>query len=68
MKCRFCSEDAPALSYKDVELLRDYIDDEGRLAPRAVTELCAHHQREMKTAVEQARGLALLPRVSLNGC
>ena len=65
--CRFCSEDAPALSYKDAELLRDYIDDEGRLASRTVTELCAHHQREMKTAVEQARGLALLPRVRLNG-
>ncbi len=67
MTCRFCSEAAPQLAYSDVELLRDYIDDGGRLEPRTVTGLCAHHQREMKTAVERARGLAMLPRVKIGG-
>jgi small subunit ribosomal protein S18 len=65
--CQFCGEDAPALTYTDVELLRDYIDEGGRLEPRTVTELCAQHQREMKTAVERARGLAMLPRARVDG-
>ncbi|MEC9464779.1 MAG: 30S ribosomal protein S18 [Myxococcota bacterium] len=67
MKCRFCGEEAPVLSYSNADLLRDYIDEAGRLRSRMVTGLCVQHQREMKTAVERARGLALLPRVEIGG-
>lgn len=49
--------------YKDVELLRRYLSDRGKIRPRRQTGLCARDQRRLATAVKRARHLALLPFV-----
>lgn len=52
---------SPIELYKDVELLRRYLTDRGKIRPRRQTGLCARDQRRLATAVKRARHLALLP-------
>lgn len=59
--CIFCSEHATWVDYKDVNLLRRFINDRGRIKARGATGTCAQHQRDVATAVKTARELALLP-------
>jgi small subunit ribosomal protein S18 len=59
--CVFCSEHATWVDYKDVALLRRFINDRGRIKARGATGTCAQHQRDVATAVKTARELALLP-------
>ncbi len=59
--CVFCSEHATWVDYKDVGLLRRFINDRGRIKSRGATGTCAQHQRDVATAVKTARELALLP-------
>ena len=59
--CIFCSEHATWVDYKDVALLRRFINDRGRIKSRGATGTCAQHQRDVATAVKTARELALLP-------
>lgn len=47
--------------YKDVETLEKYLDENGRIQPRHVTKLTPAQQKKLKTAVERARLIALLP-------
>ena len=49
------------IDYKDVETLRNYISDRGKILPRRITGLNAKHQREMTVAIKRARQIALLP-------
>lgn len=49
------------IDYKDVETLRNYISDRGKILPRRITGLNAKHQREMAVAIKRARQIALLP-------
>ena len=49
------------VDYKDVSLLRKFISDRGKIRARRVTGNCAQHQREVATAVKNAREMALLP-------
>ncbi|MCS6871525.1 MAG: 30S ribosomal protein S18 [Anaerolineae bacterium] len=49
--------------YKDVELLRRYLSERGKIRPRRQTGLCARDQRRLATAIKRARHLALLPFV-----
>ena len=49
------------IDYKDVETLRNYISDRGKILPRRITGLNAKHQREMTVAINRARQIALLP-------
>jgi small subunit ribosomal protein S18 len=51
----------PVELYKDVELLRRYLTERGRIRPRRQTGLCARDQRRLAVAVKRARHLALLP-------
>ena len=63
--CPFCRDkDAPTIDYKDVPLLRKYISDRGKIRARRVTGACTQHQREIATAVKNAREVALLPYTS----
>ncbi|MEI2716432.1 MAG: 30S ribosomal protein S18 [Candidatus Nanopelagicales bacterium] len=62
--CQFCSEKAPYIDYKDTSLLRKFISDRGKIRARRVTGNCSQHQREIATAVKNAREMALLPYTS----
>jgi small subunit ribosomal protein S18 len=54
---------AEYVDYKDVELLRQYIDTRGKILPRRISGNSAKHQRMMCTAIKRARYAALLPYV-----
>lgn len=59
--CLFCAERATWVDYKDIGLLRKFVNDRGRIRARGATGTCAQHQRDVATAVKTARELALLP-------
>jgi small subunit ribosomal protein S18 len=59
--CRFCAEHAVWVDYKDVNLLRRFTNDRGRIRARGATGTCAQHQRDVAVAIKTARELALLP-------
>ncbi|NEP46525.1 MAG: 30S ribosomal protein S18 [Okeania sp. SIO2H7] len=52
------------IDYKDVDLLRKYITERGKILPRRVTGLTAKQQRELTKSIKRARQLALLPYVN----
>lgn len=58
--CAFCKDNAP-IDYKDVNLLRKYLSDRGKIRARRVTGNCTQHQREVAMAIKNAREVALLP-------
>src|SRR5690348_18310212 len=59
--CMFCKEHAVWVDYKDVNLLRRFMSDRGKIRARRVTGNCAQHQRDVQVAIKTARELALLP-------
>lgn len=59
--CQFCMEKADAIDYKDVNRLRRFVTERGKILPRRVSGTCARHQRVLATALKRARELALLP-------
>ena len=61
--CDFCL-DKGEINYKDVELLRRYITDRGKIRPRRQSGCCAKHQRRLATAIKRARHMALIPFVA----
>ena len=61
--CLFCRDKIENIDYKDPALLRSYISDRGKIAPRRKSGACARHQRSLAVAIKRARHLALLPYV-----
>jgi len=59
--CIFCKENIAYVDYKDVALLRKFVSERGKIRARRVTGNCTQHQREVSTAVKNAREMALLP-------
>ena len=59
--CKFCADETIKIDYKDASLLKYFITDRGKLVPRRLTGNCAKHQREISTAVNRARMIALMP-------
>ncbi|MBE7527225.1 MAG: 30S ribosomal protein S18 [Nitrosomonas sp.] len=59
--CRFTAEGIKKIDYKDVDLLKDFISENGRIIPARVTGTRAYYQRQLNLAIERARFLALLP-------
>ncbi len=59
--CSFCVDKVTHINYKDVDTLRRFVDNHGKIIPRRKTGTCAKHQRQLALAVKQARHLALLP-------
>lgn len=59
--CAFCADGIKVIDYKDVELLRRFLTDWGKIKPRRKTGTCAKHQRQLAVAIKRARHLALLP-------
>ena len=62
--CQFCADKTETIDYKDVEKLRKYITERGKILPKRITGTCAVHQREVTTAIKRARQVALLPYVA----
>lgn len=61
--CYFTENKIEKIDYKDVELLRRFISDRGKILPRRVTGTKAIYQRQLATAIKRARHMALLPFV-----
>jgi small subunit ribosomal protein S18 len=59
--CRFSAEGIKEVDYKDVDLLKDFILENGKIIPARITGTKARYQRQLTTAVKRARFLALLP-------
>ncbi|MCK5263491.1 MAG: 30S ribosomal protein S18 [Gammaproteobacteria bacterium] len=59
--CRFTAEGITHADYKDLELLKGYISESGKIVPARITGTKAKYQRQLTRAVKQARYLALLP-------
>ncbi len=61
--CRFCANKA-TIDYKDVDGLRRFTTERGKILPRRITGTCAKHQRELAKAIKKARSICLLPYVA----
>lgn len=59
--CRLCENATGYVDYKDVDLLSQFIRERAKIVPRRISGTCAHHQRQVTTAIKRARHLALLP-------
>jgi len=59
--CIFCKDRVEYVDYKDVMTLRKFVSERGKIRARRVTGNCAQHQRDVATAVKNARQMALLP-------
>ncbi|ABU61558.2 30S ribosomal protein S18 [Francisella tularensis] len=59
--CRFTIEGVKEIDYKDVNKLKAYINETGKIVPSRVTGTSAKYQRQLATAIKRARFLALLP-------
>lgn len=55
------------IDYKDVDLLRKFITERGKILPRRISGLTARQQRDLTTAIKRARMIALLPYVNREG-
>ncbi len=60
--CKFCAEKKEP-SYKDVETLKEFISERGKIIPRRTSGTCAKHQRKLSVEIKKARQLALIPYV-----
>jgi len=59
--CQFCTDHTVKIDHTQVDILRRYISEDGKIRPRRQTGACAKHQRELARAIKRARHLALLP-------
>ena len=59
--CAFCQEKIDAIDYKDVNRLKKFITEGGKIIPRRMSGTCAAHQRLLATAIKRARIASLLP-------
>jgi len=59
--CAFCADKATYIDYKDVNRMRRFVTERGKILPRRVSGNCAKHQRALAVAIKRARELALLP-------
>ena len=59
--CRFTAEGVSEIDYKDIETLKGYITETGKIVPSRITGTQARYQRQLSTAIKRARYVALLP-------
>ena len=59
--CVFCQEKVDVIDYKDVNRLKKFITEGGKIIPRRMSGTCAAHQRLLATAIKRARIASLLP-------
>ena len=61
--CQFCVDKATFVDYKDVEKLKRFTSERGKILPRRATGACAMHQRQITEAIKRARQVALMPYI-----
>ena len=60
--CAFCEDkNCKFIDYKDVNRLKKYVTENGKIIPSRQTGTCSRHQRELTVAIKRARNMALLP-------
>ncbi|GAA6146783.1 30S ribosomal protein S18 [Thalassolituus maritimus] len=59
--CRFTAEGVTEIDYKDLDTLKGYITETGKIVPSRITGTRAKYQRQLSTAIKRARYIALLP-------
>ncbi|MDG1204763.1 MAG: 30S ribosomal protein S18 [Pseudomonadales bacterium] len=59
--CRFTAEGVTEIDYKDIETLKQYVSETGKIVPSRITGTKAKYQRQLAKAIKRARYLALLP-------
>ena len=59
--CKFTAEGIERIDYKDLNILKQYVGDSGKIVPSRITGTKARYQRQLSTAIKRARYLALLP-------
>lgn len=64
--CRFTVEGIKEIDYKDVNVLKDFINENGKIMPARITGTKAHYQRQLGVAIKRARYLALLHYTDLH--
>ncbi len=64
--CRFTAEGVKEIDYKDLDTLKDFIQENGKIMPARITGTKARYQRQLSMAVKRARYLALLPYTDLH--
>ena len=62
--CKFCLDKIVHVNYKEINQLRSFVSDRGKIVPRRVSGNCSKHQRQVAQAVKRCRTLALLPYTS----
>jgi small subunit ribosomal protein S18 len=58
--CRYCADKSQKIDYKDVNSLRYYVSERGKIVPRRISGTCAAHQRGIAEAIKNARQVALM--------
>jgi small subunit ribosomal protein S18 len=64
--CRFTAAGVEQVDYKDVDTLKDFVQENGKIMPARLTGTKAHYQRQVDTSIKRARYLALLPYTDLH--
>jgi small subunit ribosomal protein S18 len=64
--CRFTAEKVEWIDYKAIDVLKDFINENGRIIPARITGTSAGYQRQLSTAIKRARYLALMPYTDLH--
>jgi len=64
--CRFTAEGVKEIDFKDIEVLKDFVQENGKIMPARITGTKARYQRQLSVAIKRARFLALLPYTDLH--
>lgn len=59
--CAFCQDKSQKIDYKDINKLKKFISERGKILQRRITGTCSKHQRELTIQIKRARQVALLP-------
>ena len=62
--CVYCADKNAVIDYKDVNKLKRYVSERGKILPRRITGNCAKHQRALTVAIKRARHIALMPYIA----
>lgn len=61
--CRFCVDKNLKIDYKEVDILRRFVTEGGKIIPKRISGNCSKHQRQLSNEIKRARAVALLPYV-----
>jgi small subunit ribosomal protein S18 len=63
-RCRLCTDGMDTVDYKDMDFLRNYVTERGKIIPRRVTGACAKHQRVITRAIKKSREAGITPFIT----